>query len=138
MIIYSNLPLTTYLKYLKQKIFQQKTFSYQLWISENFKQCHKQEYYGIISDTTFNLVKIIYEKNLFTPIICGKLVNECAYTKIELFIKNSPYTRLAYICIFIICSIHGILLLVTHEITCVFSIIAAVMIFLAFFLLGLV
>lgn len=135
-ILYSEVPLTVYLRILKQRTYKQKYFSYQPWIDESSKKFCMREFYGTIIGTNFKLVKIIYGKNFFTPVIYGQITNESKYTKVELFVKNSPYVKLACGCNFFICIVNIVLYLVTLDIVCVFSIIIAIMILMLFLILN--
>ena len=135
-ILYSKIPLMLYLENLKKKIYQQNTFAYQLWIEKSSKLYFMREYYGTVTGTTFKLVKVVYVKNFFTPIVSGEIKDAAKHTKVELHIKSSPYVKLVYACLFVFWCINLILFSTTHEIVCILAISVDIFIFLVFFVLN--
>lgn len=94
-----------------------------------------REYYGTFTGTTFKVVKIVYGKNFFTPIVSGEIKDDSKHTKVELHIKSSPYVKLVYACLFILWCINVILFCTTSEIVCILAIFVNMLISLVFFVL---
>lgn len=132
--LYTEIPGELLIKQLKAKTYEQTKFSYKLWVDENSKHYLNRDYYGVIYGMAFKLVRVIYGKNFFTPLLFGQIISESEHTRIEICVKDSPYMKLTYICLLVIYCANLLLFFTTMDVVCVLSIIINTLILLTFVL----